>query len=364
MNSNNIYFKQKRVYLNNCLHLFQSPSHLMKKGSKYLLLVCIALSSQITLLVAQPSFTLNGSTIVVSENCYRLTSHKVANDVGSIWCETPVGLDNALEFRFAVNLGCSQYAGEGIALVFHTSPDQYDALGCAGSEMGFGSSANCSGISPSFALEIDTKFNRNHKDLYQPHLALVKNGKLSEPLTSPTRAKTYGKDVRDCEYHDLCVKWLPSTQELSVYFDEEKRISYKTDLINDIFAGKKEVYLGFTAATSSRPNMQMVCIKSLLLQIDTDFEKSRSFQEAIGIYPNPLKEKLTIDVDMNEEQDLQMQLYDSTGKLIYEIPTHATQNKKYYFNLPGLPSGVYYATVTNGVDRVSKKIVHISSIRA
>ena len=108
----------------------------------------------------------------------------------------------------------------------------------------------------------------------------------------------------------------------------------------------------------------MVCIKSLLLQVDSDFEKTRSFKGAIGIYPNPLKEKLTIDVDLVEEQDLQMQLYDSTGKLIYEIPTHATQKKEYYFNLPGLPSGVYYVTVTNGTDRVSKKIVHISSIRA
>ena len=59
-----------------------------------------------------------------------------------------------------------------------------------------------------------------------------------------------------------------------------------------------------------------------------------------------------------------MQLYDSSGKLIYEIPTHATQVKKYYFNLPGLPSGVYYVTVTDGTNRVSKKIVHISTIRA
>lgn len=336
----------------------------MKKGAKYLIWFCLTISSQVTIIVAQPSFTLNGSTIVVAENCYRLTSHKAPNDVGSIWCETPIGLDNTIEFRFAVNLGCSKYAGEGMALVFHTSPQKYDALGCHGSEMGFGASSTCDAISPSFALEIDTKFNRSHKDLYQPHLALVKDGKLNQPLTKPVRAKTYGKDVRDCEYHDVRVVWTPSTKELVVYFDDEKRITYQKDLINDIFDGQKDVYLGFTAGTGSKPNMQMVCIQSLLLQVDAEFEKTRSFEQGVGIYPNPLREKLTIDVKLPEEQEVQMQLYDSTGKLIYEIPMHSTQNKKYYFNLPGLPSGVYYVTVTNGTDRVSKKVVHIASMRA
>lgn len=326
--------------------------------------MCFILSSQITILIAQPSFTLNGSTIVMSENCYRITSHESPNDVGSLWCEFPIDLTNAIDLRFAINLGCSKYAGEGMAFVMHTDSTSYDALGCNGSVMGFGRSNACEGISPSLALEIDTRFNRNHKDLYQPHLALVQDGNLSKPLTSPIRAKEYGKDVRDCEYHDVRITWLPSKQELCIYFDGEQRITYSKDLINEIFSGTQSVYFGFTGSTSGRANMQMVCVQSLVIEVDGDFERKRNFEDAIGIYPNPLKEKITIDVDLSEEQDVQMQLYDSTGKLIYEIPTHATQSKKYYFNMPGLPSGVYYVTVTNGTNRVSKKIVHISSIRA
>ncbi|MFT5648044.1 MAG: hypothetical protein ACI976_002740 [Aureispira sp.] len=336
----------------------------MKTKSRYLIIVCFILSSQITILIAQPSFTLNGSTIVMSENCYRLTSHESSNDVGSLWCEFPIDLANAIDLRFAINLGCSKYAGEGIAFVMHTDSASYDALGCDGSVMGFGKGSNCDAISPSFALEIDTRFNRNHKDLYQPHLALVQDGNLGKPLTEPIRAKEYGKDVRDCEYHDVQITWLPSKQELCIYFDGELRITYGKDLVDEIFAGEQNVYFGFTGSTSSRANMQMICVQSLVIEVDGDFERKRSFEDAIGIYPNPLKEKITISVDLSEEQDVQMQLYDSTGKLIYEIPTHATQAKKYYFNMPGLPSGVYYVTVTNGTNRVSKKIVHISSIRA
>jgi len=329
-----------------------------------LMMLCFVLCGQMTTLLAQPSFTLNGSTIVMSENCYRLTSHKSSNDVGSLWCEFPIVLANAIDFQFAVNLGCSKYAGEGLAFVMHTDSAKYDALGCHGATMGFGKSTNCEGIKPSLAVEIDTRFNRSHKDLYQPHLTLVKDGNLSKPLVAPIRAKTYGKDVRDCEYHNVRITWMPSKQELLVYFDGELRITYNKDILHDIFGGAEEIYFGFTGSTSSRANMQMICIQSLVVEVDGDFERKRSFESSIGIYPNPLKEKVTIDVNLSEEQDVQMQLYDSSGKLIYEIPTHATQIKKYYFNLPGLPSGVYYVTVTDGTNRVSKKIVHISTIRA
>lgn len=336
----------------------------MNSGSKCLIVAYLILSSQFTILIAQPSFTLNGTTIVVSENCYRLTSHESSNDVGSLWCEFPLELENFVDLRFAVNLGCSNYAGEGMAFVMHTAAEQYDALGCTGSVMGFGKSSSCKGIGPSLALEIDTRYNRHHKDIYQPHLALVKDGNLSEPLVKPVRAKAYGKDVRDCEYHDVRITWQPSKQELCIYFDDELRIQYSKNLIEEIFGGQSSVYFGFTGSTSSRANMQMVCIQSLIIEVDEEFERARDFKESIGIYPNPLKEKITVDLDLQEEQKVQLQLYDSSGKLVYEIPEHLTQDKKYFFNLPGLPSGVYYVTVTNGSERVSKKVVHIATIRA
>lgn len=337
----------------------------MKTGSKCLITLYLFLSSQITVVIAQPpAFALNGSAILLSENCYRITSHTAAEDVGSIWCEFPVGLAHAIDLRFAVNLGCSNHVGEGLAFVMHTDPGKQGALGCGGSFLGFGRTTDCKGIQPSLALEIDTRFNRNHKDLYYPHLALVKNGDLSNPIVAPVRAKNYGKDIRDCEYHNIRITWLPSKQELCIYFDEELRISYNEDILEDIFNGAEEVYFGFTGSSGSQANMQMICIQSLMVEVDGDFARKRSFEDAIGIYPNPLKEKLTIDINLAKEEEIKMQLYDSSGKLIYEIPEHETQVNQYYFNLPGLPSGVYYVTITNGTNRVSQKFVHVSMIRA
>lgn len=327
-----------------------------------LVTVWLLLSSQIS--IGQPTFALNGSTIVVSEHCYRLTSHKATNDVGSLWSEVPLDLNNALEIRFAINMGCSKYAGEGMAFVIHNNEKGLDVLGCGGAGMGFGKDGGCDGISPSLSIEIDSKFNRSHKDIYQPHLALIQDGNLTQPLFDPVRAKEYGKDVRDCEYHDVRITWLPSKQELNVYFDDELRIAYTANVITEIFGGASEVYFGFTGSTSNKANMQMICIQSVLMEVDEVLERKRDFEDGVGIYPNPIKEKLTIDIDLDQEEYVQMQLYDSTGKLIYEIPTHVVKENEYYFNLPGLPSGVYYVTVTNGTHRVSKKIVHISTIRA
>lgn len=313
---------------------------------------------------AQPSFTLNGAAVVVSENCYRITSHNTPNDVGSIWCEYPIQLQNSLEVRFALNLGCSSYAGEGVAFVMHSHETGYDALGCSGAALGFGTDGDCKNvILPSLAVEFDTKYSRGQPDIYVPHLAVIRDGNFAEPLVKATRIRSSGQDVRDCEYHDVRITWSPSKEVLEVYFDDELRVSYHGD-INSFFGNKKNIYIGFTAATGTQANMQMICVQSVEVNIDEEFEKKRSFEEGIGIYPNPIRERLTIDINFTEEKYVQIQLFDAFGNLVYEIPTHAVRENQYYFNMPGLASGIYYVTVTNGVHRVSKKIVHIATIRA
>ena len=271
---------------------------------------------------------------------------------------------NALEVRFALNLGCSKYAGEGVAFVMHTHKDGYDALGCNGAALGFGVDGTCENvISPSLAVEFDTKYSRGQPDIYVPHLAVIKNGDFTAPLVKATRIRSNGQDVRDCEYHDVRISWSPSKELLEVYFDDELRISYRGN-INALFDNEKNIYIGFTASTGAQANMQMICVQSIEVNIDEDFEKRRSFEQGVGIYPNPIRERLTIDIDFTEEKYVQIQLFDAFGNIVYEIPTHAVRENQYYFNMPGLASGIYYVTVTNGVNRVSKKIVHISTIRA
>jgi hypothetical protein len=73
---------------------------------------------------------------------------------------------------------------------------------------------------------------------------------------------------------------------------------------------------------------------------------------------------LTVDLSFSKEEKINIQLFDGSGKVVQEIPNHYVKNNQYYFNMPGLPSGIYYITVTNGQHRVSKKIFHSSTTRA
>jgi hypothetical protein len=328
-----------------------------------LLLIHLLLSSH-KQLMAQPTFTTNGSADNIAENCYRLSSPKTANDVGSIWAEYPTQLNHAFDIRFAINFGCSVYAGEGVAFVMQADKNKYSAIGCAGSSMGFAQEIGCNSyISPSLAVEFDTKFTKSHADLYVPHIALVQNGNAVLPLHKAVRINSTGQEVRDCEYHSARVCWSPSTQLLQVYFDEELRLSYKGD-ISKIFGKEKNIYFGFTGSSSSLANMQMVCIQSVDVSVDEAYDNRRSFEEGVGIFPNPLNERLTVNLNFDAAQKVNIQLFNVMGKLIYEIPKHAVKTNQYYFNLPGLPSGIYYVTVSNGQNRVSRKLVHIASIRA
>ena len=327
-----------------------------------LFLIHLAFSS--TILIAQPTFTVNGSASEIAENCYRLTSSKTANDVGSIWAEYPTQLNHSFEIRFALNLGCSNYAGEGIAFVMQTDKNKYSAIGCAGAAMGFAQETGCNSyISPSLAVEFDTKFTKTQPDLYVPHIALLQNGNTLVPLHKAVRINSTGQEVRDCEYHSASVSWSPSSQLLLVYFDGELRLSYKGD-ISKIFGKEKNIYFGFTGSSSAQATMQMVCIQSVDVSIDEAYDSRRSFEEGVGIFPNPLNERLTVNLNFDASQKVNIQLFNVMGKLIYEIPKHSVKNNQYYFNLPGLPSGIYYVTVSNGQNRVSRKLVHVASIRA
>ncbi len=333
----------------------------MRSGSLFYLYLVLVIPMPIW---AQPTFSKNGSAEIISENCYKITSHKTANDVGSIWAEYPMQLNHSFDIRFALNLGCSNYSGEGIAFVMHANKAKYSALGCADAALGFGQHGTCTNvISPSLAVEFDTRFTKGQADLYVPHIALVRDGNFAAPVHKAVRMRSVGQDVRDCEYHNCRITWSPSKQLLQVFFDDELRMSYIGD-IAQLFGKEKNIYFGFTAASGVQANMQMVCIQSVDISLDEDYDNKRNFEEGVGIYPNPIRERLTVDISFDVEQKISIELFDITGNLVYEIPKHSVKNNQYYFNMPGLPTGIYYISVSNGYNRVSRKIIHISTIRA
>jgi gliding motility-associated-like protein len=201
---------------------------------------------------ADAQFILNGEATQVSDSCFQLTEDEF-NQVGSIWFEEKISLDESFDVLMDLFLGCRDAGADGIVFGFQPVST---SIGGAGGGIGF---AN---VSPSFAIEFDTW--QNPSDLAADHVAIIQNGEMNHStpggtLAGPVSANASGANIEDCEYHQMRVTWDVITKTATVYFDCEERLSYTGDIVNDIFGGNPEVFWGFTSATGGEHNVQEVC---------------------------------------------------------------------------------------------------------
>ena len=75
--------------------------------------------------------------------------------------------------------------------------------------------------------------------------------------------------------------------------------------------------------------------------------------------PNPVADKLNIDIDFLAEDHILIDLYDNTGKLVKKLikdDINSVGLKKYTFDFP-FPSGTYFIDFHNNTGRQSAKII-------
>jgi hypothetical protein len=78
-------------------------------------------------------------------------------------------------------------------------------------------------------------------------------------IAGPVQASSSSPNIEDSECHTLRVVWTPSTQTFAIYFDGEKRLTHRDNIIETVFDGNPEVYVGFTASTGRYQNLHFVC---------------------------------------------------------------------------------------------------------
>jgi hypothetical protein len=76
--------------------------------------------------------------------------------------------------------------------------------------------------------------------------------------------------------------------------------------------------------------------------------KANSFG-SIGVYPNPAQNKATVVVDMKHNADLQIAMFDITGKKVKEVFSGKKESGKQLFevSLDGLNNGLYFVNVAS-----------------
>jgi hypothetical protein len=157
---------------------------------------------------------------------------------------------------------------------------------------------------------------------------------------------------------------MPSTQEYKVWFDNVLKISIVKDIRYEYFKNADKVWFGFTSANGLKPTSQTVCINFITLEIDKTVKAKRAFEKEIFVYPDPENDKITVDFDLKKASNVNIHLYNSNGKIVKVINEPSIIDKDLTIDVNGLPSGIYYLNISDGVRQMNKKIIHIQKARA
>ncbi len=82
--------------------------------------------------------------------------------------------------------------------------------------------------------------------------------------------------------------------------------------------------------------------------------RENSLKDKLNVYPNPFENRVVVNYEGN--QRLNFILYNLLGKEVIVSPT-GTINNRYALDLGDLPKGIYFLSVSDGVNRVTKKLI-------
>lgn len=207
-------------------------------------------------------FILNGSSTDLGNGEYQLTP--AANgQVGTIWSDQKVSLNNSFEVEFELYFGTKD--GNGADGITFSLQPKSNTVGVPGGGLGI------NGITPSLITEMDTYRNGGYGDPSFDHVALSKNTvdhTGSDNLVSPVQIVNGVSNVEDGAWYNFKASWDASTQVFQVSVNGNSRLFYQGDIINTVFNGDPMVYWGFTASTGGANNLQKVrVINTTLLDL-------------------------------------------------------------------------------------------------
>ena len=190
--------------------------------------------------------TLSGNTVTLTPN--------TGNKGGMIWSKNKINLDEDFSVEVDLYLGTKNgNGGDGMGFVFQGISDDQNGW-TEGSSLGFGS------ISESMAIEFDT-YRGGGDPTTNDHIAIIKDGAWSSTAGHSAYASYVDVgNIEDGNNHRTIIKWVASTNKLSVTFDGNVIIDVTLNIKDVFFDGDPQVYWGFTAATGGLSNLQKVTL--------------------------------------------------------------------------------------------------------
>ncbi len=207
------------------------------------------------LLLHAQNFHAIGRARQMGAGCYQLNPD-TPNTSGCLWNLNTIDLTQPFDKTFIVNLGAKDGNGaDGISFTLHNSAAGLNAYGYVGSFMAYDA------ITPSLNFEIDTWDNSNngYPDIAADHVAINRDGSVFNVVSAAISASSSGKNIEDGKCHKFRIKWIPSSYNINVFFDDTLRINKTYNMIDSVFSGITQVYWGLTGASGSLSNQQSFC---------------------------------------------------------------------------------------------------------
>lgn len=91
-------------------------------------------------------------------------------------------------------------------------------------------------------------------------------------------------------------------------------------------------------------------------------EKINPIPSVINVYPSPFTDNLTITYTIQEKSRVELEMYNSSGKLISKVVNEVQQQGKQeiVFNTTDLPAGIYFCVLTTVQSTITKKIIKLN----
>ncbi|MBI3135858.1 MAG: gliding motility-associated C-terminal domain-containing protein [Bacteroidetes bacterium] len=275
-------------------------------------------------------FTLTGSA-VQNTPCDISVTPDSPNQAGSFYKTAAVNLGISFELLFSVNFGCDNFGGDGLVFVFRNGPWAVGS-GTPGS-MGYqGMTGN------TLAVEFDTydnSFALNNYDIGTDHLGLFTNGSIDHNPTNPNNLsgapvniKPGYTNVEDCDDHLVKISWTAgATQTITVEVDGAVAMTETSDFVTNQFGGNPNVLWGWTGATSTYDNEQIV---GLALEPDFTISPTNCPGQVINFTDISVAYNTIVDWDWNFDglgtSNLQNPSFTFTGAGSHDVTLTVTDN--------------------------------------
>jgi hypothetical protein len=117
------------------------------------------------------------------------------------------------------------------------------------------------GLLPSLGVEFDTFKNMN--DPLSDHIAVVRDGKLNNDIIDGPFSFPGDSQIENGAFHAVEFEWVSSTMTFNVYWEGNSTPLISTIVDMAGIVGSDFAWLGFTASTGQKTNLQQVCVQSV-----------------------------------------------------------------------------------------------------